>query len=114
VLGHINRQDKHITGLALALLYLGEGTKGQNETAMGSSDPLILKFFVTCLRSLYDVPEDKIRCEFHLRADQNPDTMMEYRAKELDLSKKNFNKDYLDKRTKGTETYSTYKVKVYV
>ncbi len=54
---------------------------------MGSSDPLILKFFVHCLRNIYQVPDDKIKCELHLRADQNPDEILSFWSKELAIEK---------------------------
>ncbi len=109
VLDNINRQDKHITELALALLYLGEGAKVNGETGMGSSDPLILKFFITCLRDIYHVPEDKIKCQLHLRADQDDTEMLTFWSVELNVPKERFNKTYHDMRTKGTETYHSYK-----
>jgi hypothetical protein len=109
LLQKIDIHNIYTTELALALLYLGEGTKRQNETAMGSSDPVILKFFVACLRRIYMVPEEKIRCELHLRADQDPDTLRTYWAKELNISEDNFNKPYLDQRTKGVTSYDSYK-----
>lgn len=109
LLDNIDYNNKHITELALALLYLGEGTKAQSETGMGSSDPTILKFFVNCLRYLYQIPEEKIKCELHLRADQNPDLLLKFWSNELNISKENFRKPYLDKRTEGTSTYDSYK-----
>ncbi len=108
LLEKIDVRNLHITELALALLYLGEGTKAKEETGMGSSDPVILKFFIYCLRNIYDVPEDKIKYELHLRADQNPEKMMLFWAKELGVKKANFSKPYLDQRTVGTTTYDTY------
>lgn len=108
-LNQIDTQNTNITELALALLYLGEGTKAKNETGMGSSDPLILKFFISCLRNIYNVPEAKIRCELHLRFDQDPDLMLDYWSKELNISKDNFNKTYLDKRTAESKTFDSYK-----
>lgn len=109
LLDNIDNNNEHITELALALLYLGEGTKAQSETGMGSSDPIILKFFVNCLREIYKVPEDKIKCELHLRADQDPEKMLTFWSNELSISKQNFRKPYLDKRTVGTKTYDFYK-----
>jgi len=41
----IDISDKKILELALAILYMGEGTKKKLETSIGNSDPLILKFF---------------------------------------------------------------------
>ncbi len=109
LLKRIDMSDVNITELALAILYLGEGTKAKSETGMGSSDPLILKFFITCLRKIYAVPEEKIKCELHLRADQDPEKMIEFWSNELHVSKDNFTKPYLDKRTKGKVTYESYK-----
>lgn len=109
LLNKIDISDKNITELVLAILYLGEGTKAKCETGMGSSDPLILKFFIGCLRKIYYVPEEKIKCELHLRADQNSQEMIEFWSNELNISKKNFTKPYLDKRTTGKMTYTSYK-----
>lgn len=109
LLKKIDLTDINITELVLAILYLGEGTKAKCETGMGSSDPLILKFFITCLRKIYCVPEEKIKCELHLRADQNPQEMIKFWSNELHITKKNFTKAYLDKRTAGKMTYNSYK-----
>ena len=35
-------------------------------------DPLILKFFIKALNKNYGITPNKIKCELHLRADQNP------------------------------------------
>ncbi|PIY58543.1 MAG: hypothetical protein COY98_01480 [Candidatus Yonathbacteria bacterium CG_4_10_14_0_8_um_filter_43_17] len=109
LLKNIDTSNVHTTELALALLYLGEGTKAKDETGMGSSDPLILKFFITCLRQIYQITESKIKCELHLRADQDPEEMLVFWSKELKVSKSNFTKPYLDKRTEGSKTYDYYK-----
>lgn len=109
LLKNIDTKNVHTIELALALLYLGEGTKAKDETGMGSSDPLILKFFITCLRRIYQIPESKIKCELHLRADQDPDKMLSFWSKTLMVPKSNFSKPYLDKRTEGSITYDTYK-----
>ncbi len=108
LLSKVDTKNVHITELALALLYLGEGSKAKGETGMGSSDPLILKFFITCLRKIYLVPEDKIKCELHLRADQDPEKMLVFWSNQLQVPRKNFYKPYLDQRTKGIVTYDSY------
>jgi len=63
--------------LALALLYLGEGAE-KSSTALGNSDPRIVRFFVTLLQRLYGVPLSSIRCDLHLRADQDPEQMIRF------------------------------------
>lgn len=109
LLKNIDMNDNNISELVLAILYLGEGTKAKCETGMGSSDPLILKFFIACLRKIYKVPEEKIKCELHLRADQNPQEMIKFWSNELNIAEENFTRPYLDKRTAGKRTYTSYK-----
>lgn len=109
MLDSLDMKDSAFTELALAFLYLGEGSKNNDNTSIGTSDPRIGKFFVHCLRNIYTVPVEKIKCDLHLRADQNPVLLERYWAKELGLPQKNFCKPSIDKRTEGKPTYPHYK-----
>lgn len=104
----VDYRASHIE-LALAFLYLGEGAKRSSNTMLGNSDPEILRFFVTCLRSLYAVPIEKIKCDLHLRADQSPKKAVSFWAKALALPKACFKSVSIDKRTTGRPTYASYK-----
>ena|SRR3989344_2288476 len=95
--------------LALAFLYLGEGSKKSSGTSLGSSDSRIAKFYIRCLRQIYDVPLKNIKCYLHLRADQDGEIMKQYWSKELTLPISNFGKSSFDKRTLGKLTYPHYK-----
>jgi len=103
----INIFRKEHLELAIALLYLGEGSKKNTETGLGSSDPLILKFFIAILRTVYKVSTEKMRCELYIRADQNPYRIKQFWSKELQLPIKNFRQVNIDKRTTGSKTYPT-------
>ena len=105
----IDITDKKILELTLAILYMGEGTKKKVETAMGSSDPLILKFFLATLKALNNFDLKKIKCQLNLRADQNPEKMKRFWSKELSVPIDNFGYVNLDKRTIGSKTYPHYK-----
>lgn len=94
--------------LALAMLYLGEGAKS-NLTSLGNSDPLILKFFITALERLYSIDPETLRCDLHLRADQDADELKRYWAAELGLPLGCFRYVAYDKRTAGKPTYESYK-----
>ena len=109
LLAKINLNDSKILELTLATLYLGEGAKKTDETAIGSSNPLILKFVLVILKKVYHLDIKKIRCELGLRADQNPKKMKRYWAQELKLPLSSFKQVNIDKRTKGSKTYSYYK-----
>jgi len=101
--------DKKLLELTLAILYMGEGTKRKLETSIGSSDPLILKFFLATLKTLYNFDFKKIKCQLNLRADQNPEKMKHFWSKELNVPINNFGYVNLDKRTIGSKTYPQYK-----
>lgn len=107
-LSSINSADLALLELATALLYLGEGSKKTIGTGLGSSDPLILRFFVAALRRVYGVDRSKIRCELHLRADQDVERLKRYWSRELDLPLVNFGYVSVDKRTLGSKTYTNY------
>lgn len=108
VLGRIS-DNVDALELALAFLYLGEGSKTNSATSLGSSDPRIATFFVKCLQTIYGIPTANIRCYLHLRADQNSVQLEKYWANQLKLPRNSFGKASLDKRTVGRPTYSHYK-----
>ncbi|MFA5953989.1 MAG: hypothetical protein WC817_00430 [Patescibacteria group bacterium] len=101
--------NRSILELTLAILYAGEGSKKNLETALGSSNPLILRFFVQVLRTVYKVDIQKMRCELYLRADQNPSQLKKYWSKELALPLSCFRQVNIDRRTLGSKTYDSYK-----
>jgi len=107
-LSRIDTADNTVAEIALAMLYLGEGTKKSDITAMGNSNPMVLKFFVSMLERLYRVPRTDMRCEIHIRADQKPDTVTKYWSDTLEISRRNFSKPSIDKRTAGKPTYPDY------
>lgn len=104
----LDKKDKSIQELALAMLYLGEGGKTKSGTILGSSDPLILRFFIKSLLGIYDIDVKKIKCALHLRADQNPRKLIVFWSKELNIPLENFTSSSIDLRTSGRPTYSTY------
>ena len=108
-LANIDFSDDAIAELTLAILYLGEGMKKSAVTAIGNSDPLILRFFVSMLQRLYKVPIKDMKCELHLRADHDPPKTMSYWSKTLGIPTSNFGKPSIDIRTAGRATYPHYK-----
>lgn len=106
-LSKMDINDISIVELAVAMLYLGEGSK-KHGTIIGNSNPLILKFFIRALIRVYDFDVNKIKCELHLRADQDPDKVKKYWSKELKLPLSFFYPVSIDKRTHGSSTYPHY------
>lgn len=104
----MNLDEKSITEIALAFLYLGEGAKNC-DTAIGNSNPLVLKFFIACLNYLYGVKPYQLKCSIHIRSDQNGHKLNKYWSKTLKIPIKNFGACLIDKRTVKSKTYPTYK-----
>src|SRR3989338_654896 len=104
----IDAGDPSILNLALSMLYLGEGFK-KDTFGMGNSNPMILKLFVSLLPKTYMVSLDKLSCELHLRADQDPQKIKKYWSKELGIPIDNFKWVSIDRRTLGSPTYPHYK-----
>lgn len=109
VFTQINIQDKKILDLALAMLYLGEGSKTTVGLSIGNSNPMILQFFIAAISYCYNFDRTKIRCDLHIRADQDPTKIKRYWSHALHLPLKNFITVSIDKRTEGSRTYPTYK-----
>lgn len=108
-LERIDIQDKSITELALAMLYWGEGSKNEKGVRLGNSNVELLRFFVSALQLVYGAKPEDLRCELHLRADQNSKNMIHFWSKNLGIPQNKFKGVYFDKRTLGKKTYDTYK-----
>ncbi len=87
---------------------MGEGFKG-DETGLGNSDPLIMKFFIRAMTQLYGLDMSKAGFYLHLRADQNPEGLKLFWSQELQIPMDRFKQVSIDKRTIGKTTYPTYK-----
>lgn len=109
VFEEIDVADRNIIELALAMLYLGEGFKKSPTTGIGNSDPMILIFFITILKKIYNVKVEDLSCYLHLRADQDPEILKRYWSQQLNIPIENFGKSSIDKRTAGSQTYNSYK-----
>lgn len=107
-LSRLNINDKNILELALAMLYLGEGAKTA-KTSLGNSDPEILSFFVKSMETLYGLDRRKVRCDLHLRADQDVEEIKHYWSRKLRIPLSGFTSASIDKRTLGRKTYPHYK-----
>lgn len=106
-LNNIDLKNKNILELSLAMLYLGEGAK-TNRTAIGNSDPKILKFFLSSMEKLYRLSRRNVKCDLHLRADQSILKMKKFWSNELKIPISNFLSVSFDKRTIGKPTYKNY------
>ena len=93
--------------LAFALLYLGEGTKGQGKVQLASMDAAILRFVRWCLPALYGIDEGRLSFRLNLveRARRREKALIAWWARTLDVTPGQFAKTQFDKRS-GTQQVS--------
>ncbi len=103
-IGHIANKlkNKDISKIALAMLYLGEGSKNQKGSLMfGNSDPLVINLFLSLLRYCYNIDENKFRCTLQCRADQDVKKLEKFWSRITKISLSQFYKARIDPRTIG-------------
>ena len=108
ILATTTPSDLVLLEVALAFLYLGEGSK-RNTMSLANSNPQILKFYLTAFDVLYGIKRNSLSYYLHLRADQNPDELILFWSKVLEVNKNRFKLPSIDKRTVNRPTTSNYK-----
>lgn len=99
----LDKQD--ISKLALAILYLTEGSRTRKGYLMfGNSNPAIIALFLKLLRRLKGINEGKFRCTVQCRADQNVKDLKYFWSKITDIPPKQFYKARIDPRTVGKKS----------
>jgi len=111
-LASIPKRNKHLDGIledtdtakiALAMLYLGEGSKGSKNSRLlfANSDPFVIDLYLRVLKQCYDLDKSKFRCTILCRADQNVKKLENFWHKTTKISSKQFYKTRIDARTIG-------------
>lgn len=111
----IEKENKHLASIltnnmdtakiAIAMLYLGEGSKTQRGSLMfGNSDPKIISLFLSLLRYCYAIDENKFRCTLQCRADQDIKKLERFWSKITKITLDQFYKARVDPRTIGKKS----------
>lgn len=92
-----------IAKIALAMLFLGEGTKNPKRASLvfGNSDPGIIALFLRLLRKCFVLHENKFRCTVQCRADQNTVKLEKFWSNVTNIPSKQFYKSRIDARSIG-------------
>lgn len=101
--GQLNDESLKI---ALAMLYLGEGSKWQSYRglSLGNSDPEVITLYINLLKHCYGIPQEKMRARLQLREDQDVAELEAYWSAVTGLPTSQFYKTYKDRRTAGKPT----------
>src|SRR3989344_9424095 len=94
--------NKRVAKIALATLYLGEGSKARRSSlSFGNSNPNIINLFLKLMRNCYDIDESKFRCTIQCRADQDISHLEKFWLRLTKIPKKQFYRTRVDPRTIG-------------
>lgn len=94
--------DAKTAKIALSMLYIAEGSKGDKGCIeFSNSNPLIIKFFLKLLNNCYKTDPKKFRCTVQCRADQDTLLLEDFWLKTTKISKELFYKTSIDPRTIG-------------
>jgi len=70
---------------------------------------MIFRFTLIALERVYNLKQKNIRCELHLRMDQDEDEIKQYWREQLGIPIEQFKYAVFDKRSVGRVTYDHYK-----
>jgi len=103
-------KDQNVEELALAMLYLGDGSKTGGAVRLGSVNPNILKYFVQALRQLHDIDLRRLSCRLHLieAVREKEEKLTRYWMEQLGLPRDNFRRATYDKRSKAKTVTDDY------
>ena len=98
-------KNTHAQKIALAILYLAEGSKTNRSSIMfGNSNPPTVKLFVSLLRSCFKIEESKFRATVQCRADQDAGELQRFWSRITAIPARQFYKAHIDKRSVGKPT----------
>lgn len=102
--------DDDVVELALATLYLGEGSKTGNRVQLANMDPVILRFFLWALRRLYAIDERRVSFRLHLAevARCREAQIKAWWGQQLGCSPSRFRKTQFDARASKTQLTDIY------
>ena len=91
-----------VNQIAAAMLYLGEGAKGEGAFGFANSNPQIIRYWLHVLRASFLIDESKFRIQISSRADQNLEELMQYWTAVTGINQ--YIKGHVDARTEGIPT----------
>ncbi len=93
-------QHWFLFGLGLGL-YWGEGNKANTHAVrLGNCDPGLIRFFITFLREVYQIDQNRLKFGIQLFTDTNPRIAKKYWCKELKISAKQFHATTITRQNK--------------
>lgn len=102
--------DPCVHELALAMLYLGDGSKTGGAVRLGSVNPKILRYFIWTLKNLHHIEIQRLTCRLHLieAVRDREEQLVQWWMNQLDLPKKHFRQATFDTRSQVRRVTNDY------
>lgn len=94
-IGNLSSRDILMLGIGL---YLGEGSKSQEEVRIVNADPAIIKLGIRWLKEFGGVRKEHLRVIVHGYPDHDINELVEFWSKELNIPIEQFTKTQIDTR----------------
>ena len=91
IVGSLSQREFLVAGLAL---YVGEGFKRDHGVGMANTDPRVLLFFVTWLRTCFEIDESRLRVRLYLHENLDLAAAEKYWSDLLDIPLSQFTQAY--------------------
>lgn len=97
----ISKVDNELK-IAGIMLYWGEGAKTENTVKFANSDPEMIRVFLSFLREICGVQEERLKALIHLYPDNNEDELKIFWSKLTNIPISQFYKSHIHKGKIGT------------
>ena len=99
-IGTISKRDLLMLGLGI---YIGEGTKANDEVRLVNGDPWVIRVMIQWFKKIYSVSEKHFRARIHMYPDNDERKAVIFWCQKTGLSKSCFQKTQIDRRTNKTK-----------
>jgi len=90
-IGELSEREFLVAGAAL---YAGEGSKRDGMVVFANSDPRMMAFFATWLRTFFEIDESRLRMKVYLHVGLDLDAAVEFWSAVTDVPKEQFRAPY--------------------
>lgn len=98
--GNLSDRDIFMLGIGL---YIGEGSKSQEEVKMVNGDPYVLKIIIQWLKKNLGISNENLKMRLHLYPENNTTEALQFWSNETNIPHSQFVKPIIDTRANKSE-----------
>jgi hypothetical protein len=90
--------DRQALQLMAAPLYIGEGSKGEDQFAFANSDPQVIRTWMSLLRRNFEIDEGKFRCRLTISVGMDEEGVKQFWSEITGVPTSQFTRSTVDRR----------------